>query len=77
MRYLNSALRICGITALLACSDSSGPEGTGRVSILLTDAPGDVLEAVVTIDQIYLVGGGSDHPKSPIQQPGLRFDGRR
>jgi hypothetical protein len=60
MRYLNSALRICGITALLACSDSSGPEGMGRVSVLLKDAPGDVLEAVVTIDQIYLVGGGSD-----------------
>jgi len=60
MRYLNSALRICGITVLLACSDSSGPEGTGHVSILLKDAPGDVLEAVVTIDQIYLVGGESD-----------------
>ena len=57
MRYLNSALRICGITVLLACSDSSGPEGTGRVSILLKDAPGDVLEAVVTIDQVYLQGG--------------------
>jgi hypothetical protein len=46
--------------ALLSCSDSSGPEGTAQVSILLTDAPGDVLEAVVTIEQVYLQGGSED-----------------
>lgn len=47
--------------ALAACSgDSSGPGGDGpaRVTLMLTDAPGDLQEAVVTIDEIYLQGGG-------------------
>ena len=49
-------------TALLqgACSDDpNGPgnDGEAQVTIRLTDAPGDVLAAVVTIDEIYLQGG--------------------
>ena len=52
-------LGVSSVVALAACSDSSGPD-TARLSILLTDAPGDVLEAVVTIDQIYLQGGSAD-----------------
>ncbi|HJS47465.1 MAG TPA: DUF4382 domain-containing protein [Gemmatimonadales bacterium] len=39
-----------------ACNDSGGPNGDGRVTLLLTDAPGDVKSAVVTIEQIYLQG---------------------
>jgi Domain of unknown function (DUF4382) len=42
---------------LSACADSTGV-GPGTVSILLTDAPGDVKAAVVTISQIYLQGSG-------------------
>ena len=34
--------------------DSPTALQTGKLSLLLTDAPGDVLKAVVTIDQIYL-----------------------
>jgi hypothetical protein len=64
MRYLNKALRVCAIAALAACSDSSGPDGEARLSVLLTDAPGDVLEAVVTIEQIYLQGGGEEDEAS-------------
>ncbi len=41
---------------LAACGESNGPNGDGRISLLLTDAPGDVKAAVVTIDQIYLQG---------------------
>ena len=52
-------LRASAVVALVACSDSSGPD-TAKLSIMLTDAPGDVLEAVVTIDQIYLQGGSAD-----------------
>jgi hypothetical protein len=64
--------------ALVACQDSTGPGrratttttpiGTGRgFTLLLTDAPGDVTAAVVTISQVNLQGtGGSvtllDHP---------------
>ncbi len=47
------------LAAVAACSDGSGPGGY-RVSVLLTDAPGDVLEAVVTIEQIYLQGGDGE-----------------
>jgi hypothetical protein len=45
--------------AVLGCSgDGSGPDdGTTRVTLLLTDAPGDIQEAVVTIEEIYLQGG--------------------
>ena len=52
-----SSLALC---LLAACSDSSGPDGNRRVSVLLTDAPGDILEAVVTIEQIYLQGGDDE-----------------
>jgi hypothetical protein len=41
---------------LAACQDIGGTDTT-RVTLQLTDAPGDVLEAVVTISQIYLQGG--------------------
>jgi hypothetical protein len=52
-------LRVSAVVALVACSDSSGPD-SAKLSIMLTDAPGDVLEAVVTIDQVYLQGGSAD-----------------
>jgi hypothetical protein len=41
--------------ALSACSDGTA-SGSGKISLLLTDAPGDVKAAVVTISQIYLQG---------------------
>src|SRR5262245_28261033 len=56
---LRNFLCASAVVALAACSDSSSPD-TAKLSILLTDAPGDVLEAVVTIDQIYLQGGSAD-----------------
>jgi hypothetical protein len=44
--------------AIAACSDGSdGSNGnTTRLSIQLTDAPGDISEAVVTVSEIYLQG---------------------
>lgn len=42
--------------AVAACSDSTSSGGSGKLSILLTDAPGDVKAAVVTISEIYLQG---------------------
>ena len=51
------------IVALAAAGCESGNiDGTdeSRLTILLTDAPGDVLEAVVTISSIYLQGGPAD-----------------
>lgn len=42
-----------------ACESSTGLR-TGQISLLLTDAPGDVVTAVVTIEQIYLQGAEGD-----------------
>lgn len=68
MRWTQACTRAAFAATLLlpivACSDdaasngSGGGDGTGQLSLLLTDAPGDVAAAVVTIDQIYLVGEG-------------------
>ncbi len=45
---------------LVGCDSVSGPREAGRLSLLLTDAPGDIATAVVTIDAIYLQGGEDD-----------------
>lgn len=44
-----------------ACEESSTNAGEpGRLSVLLTDAPGDFVHAVVTIDRIYLQPGDAE-----------------
>ncbi|MFO7587840.1 MAG: DUF4382 domain-containing protein [Gemmatimonadota bacterium] len=50
-------LLLLGLLALGAC-DSTSPDGNASVSVLLTDLPGDVSQAVVMIEDIQLVGGG-------------------
>lgn len=53
-RRAGAAVSALALTLLaLACDGSTAPQ-TGRLSLLLTDAPGDVVTAVVTIDRIYL-----------------------
>lgn len=47
------------IFAVSACDSSTGLR-TGTLSMYLTDAPGDVQAAVVTIEEIYLTGGDGD-----------------
>lgn len=42
--------------AVAACDGGTGGNGDARVSIRLTDAPGDLAEAWVKIDRIYLKG---------------------
>lgn len=44
--------------SLTACSKDDA--GTGRVSVLLTDAPGDIKAAVVTVSKVYLQGSGGE-----------------
>jgi hypothetical protein len=51
-----SLLALCALGAL-SCSDSSGP-GTGKLTLLLKDNPGDVKAAWVTISEINLQGSG-------------------
>lgn len=60
---MHNTVRVLGAVALGlvlgACGDNGGPtsSGTGKVSIALTDAPGDVMAAVVTISDVYLQRG--------------------
>ena len=53
-----TALGMFTLGALAACSGDSTSAGTSKVSVLLTDAPGDVKAAVVTISEIDLQGSG-------------------
>ena len=50
---------LVGLIGVLGCNDSSAPSGgTGKLTLLLKDAPGDVLSAVVTIAEVNLQGDG-------------------
>lgn len=49
---------LAGVLALGACDGGSTGTETPRLSIKLTDAPGDLTEAWVEIEQIYLQGDG-------------------
>jgi Domain of unknown function (DUF4382) len=55
------ALPLLAALAMAACDGGgTGANGDARVSIRLTDAPGDLREAWVKIDRIYLKGGEAD-----------------
>lgn len=54
------ALAALVLVGALACDDSgsTGPaDGTASVTLLLTDAPGDLAEAWVDVREVYLQGG--------------------
>lgn len=51
----NSALLLLA-GLVVGCDSTSSNNGNGHVSLLLTDAPGDVLAAVVTISAVRLQG---------------------
>ena len=54
-----AALTVAGTA--IACSAASTENATsGKITVLLTDAPGDVKTAMVTISQVYLQGDGED-----------------
>ncbi len=53
VRLAALSLAAAALLPLAGCGDSSG---SGKLSLVLTDAPGQVSKAVVTISQIYLQG---------------------
>lgn len=55
-KYLTAALAL-GLVLGACDSGTSGPAQPGKFSVMLTDAPGDVASAVVTIERIYLQRG--------------------
>ncbi len=61
MKHARLALPLLAALAMAACDgDGTGGGGDARVSIRLTDAPGDLKEAWVRIDAITLKGGPAD-----------------
>ena len=82
--FLVPALAATALATAAACAGDSPPtaaggDGDGRVSILLTDAPGDVVAAVVTIEQIYLTRGSDADEETPPTEGSARhvlFDRR-
>jgi hypothetical protein len=54
-------LALAAVTLGVSCRDSTGIRQGGRVSILLTDAPGDFQSVVVTVERIYLQVGETEH----------------
>jgi hypothetical protein len=57
-RRLFLALATLGLAGAAACSDASTSNAAnGKITVLLTDAPGDFKTAVVTISQVYLQSG--------------------
>lgn len=58
-----AALVCTGALVALACSDeTSAPStGSGRVQVLITDAPSDyIAEAFIWVSRVYLQGGAAD-----------------
>ena len=51
---------LIGTLALSACSDTTGTPGANRLTIQLTDAPGDLKEVFVKVEKIVLVKSDSD-----------------
>lgn len=73
-RKLTAAVVAVLIGGLAAC-DATTALQTGRLSLLLTDAPGDVVAAVVTIDRIYLQpSDGSDAGRIILRDEDITTD---
>ena len=59
-RTTRIALTLAVVATLGACDENPTGDETGTVSMLLTDAPGDFMRAIVTIDRIELMRDGND-----------------
>lgn len=57
-RKIVGALALALMLPLAACDDTTNVAESGTMSLMLTDAPGDFLQAVVTIDSVRLMGEG-------------------
>jgi hypothetical protein len=64
------------VPLLAACGKAIAPSGTTAVKVMLTDAPGDFVSAVVTIDSIYLQGdnGGTSSGRVWLSQTPVTTD---
>lgn len=73
-RSLGAAMLVAGAAFTAASCDSPLGPRTGQVSLYLTDAPGDVLAAVVTIEEIYLQGGDGEGGRLVLRDSAFTTD---
>lgn len=60
MKKYGIALSLVAAFALGACDESPTGDDAGSMSLMITDAPGDFLEAVVTIERVELLREGEE-----------------
>lgn len=66
-RAVGSAVAALALVVSLTSCDAATGLRTGMVSLYLTDAPGDVRAAVVTIEEIYLTSGDEENPRVTLR----------
>jgi hypothetical protein len=74
MKTRNGRLILPLLAALVvaACDGGTGGSGTSRVTIRLTDAPGDLAQAWVRVDEIYLQGDADSASGGRVELLGTR-----
>lgn len=72
-RAVGTAAALAVILSVAACDAATGLR-SGTVSLYLTDAPGDVQAAVVTIEEIYLTGGGDSTERVLLRDSAFTTD---
>jgi hypothetical protein len=66
-RAVGSAAAALALVLSASACDSATGLRTGTLSMYLTDAPGDVVAAVVTIEEIYLTSGDEENPRITLR----------
>jgi hypothetical protein len=73
-RTVRSLLVAALAVGLGASCDSPAALKSGKLSLLLTDAPGDIVKAVVTIDRIYLQPSDTDSARIILREEDVTTD---
>lgn len=73
-RAVRSLLVAALAVGLGASCDSPAALKSGKLSLLLTDAPGDIVKAVVTIDRIYLQPSDTDSARIILREEDVTTD---
>lgn len=60
-KYKGLALSLAAAFALGACDESPTGDDAGSMTLMITDAPGDFLEAIVTIERVELLRSDEDN----------------
>ena len=60
LRWASVLLLVTGLGIWSACDTADADGDAGQIRLLLTDAPGDLVSAFVTIDRVELIGDVED-----------------